>query len=1401
MIKKSLRSLLLFLLVMPFSQVYGFTVGNNASQFLTRLSPNEGLSQSYVNKTIQDDQGFIWIATNMGLNRYDGYQVQLIRGPHDIFTKGAISTLFLDQQGYIWVSILYSGLYRLDPKTLHSKQFFSGKFNPNSSAIAEVIKIIQADDHSLWLAISDQVMLLDINTGKLTHFLTLPSPGEIVRDLLADGDWLFCATSKGLYRINLTSKRVELIKHRPKNMTDDDSDNAKSLYKDKRLGLLVGTVNGLFSLTHYLDNNSHHIKAKQLLADLNVWQILPYQNKYLVATNKGLYHFNPITEQSQFILKFSDSRFQITDDNILNVFADRSANLWLASRSQGVLVWSPLTQRFQNISASTRIKLSHDDVWSLFQSNSRQGKQGYLWIGTDNGLNRLNLNNGEMRSYLVEQDSKAVTGEQVIRAIFANSQDDNLLWLVNDFGLKIFNKSTGLISTPFYTKRSKNIFKHKLVYGINVVDNERIFFFTDLGHYQYNSVTGEIKTLPSLNKLAPAILSWAFLGIIDADKNKVLLTTSGHLYRYNLLTEQVDLLYKSPHYQPQSYDYVDSWVIDKQNILWLAMTGEGLIGIDYQTLKEKYRFDTNSGLPTNNIYGLQQDQNNNLWFSSQMGLYRFDPKSHHIENYTANDGLLANEYNSFAYTKLADQRLVFGSTRGITLFSPKDFIVEDPQRSHYQVLLTGIQLFSDKAADQEKLIKTTKIELAYDDYGLKLHFSTLQFLQQKQTQYNIDLLGPAPLHFQHLMKNELLLSKLPPGDYQLSITAINPLTGTLSKPLQLNIHSSPAPWLSTIAKFSYALIIFFIASIFIKVRNDRRRELAIEHEKVRASQAQMLLFGKAFSQINDWLLILASNKKPITANKAFLDVFVVDKPRKVPSLKYFLQLLGEQKYQEFGEIISSIKPRGSWQGEEVIATPANQQHPVLIKINAIATTDKDEINYYVVVIADISVQKNAEEKLRHLAHYDYLTNLPNRKLILEKIAGTITEHQHSDEKAALFFIDLDKFKQVNDSLGHHIGDELLKYVADSLIANVKARDIVARQSGDEFMILIERFHHIDDLINLAQRINQCLVKPIKIGGNLINISSSIGIAIFPDDATSSTELIRKADLAMIHAKQAGRSQFQFFTPEMNAKAHRRLELERELIQSFNNNEFVNYYQPIVDCVEQKIIGFEMLMRWPHQNGMISPMEFIPIAEEIGLISQLTEQAVERVLQDQVKLQQLFPDCYISVNLSAIHILQHGLCEMLQGLLLKYQLPASALRLEITEGTLLVDKKTALKRLQELKEQGFKLLLDDFGTGYSSLTYLSQFPIDVLKIDQSFVRNLQTNPMNKAIIQAIVSLANSLTLSCVAEGIEDKEQLAYIRALGCQQIQGYYFSQPKPINDLICPTFWQSVAAKLTEISS
>ncbi|GAA61753.1 hypothetical protein P20652_3642 [Pseudoalteromonas sp. BSi20652] len=393
---------------------------------------------------------------------------------------------------------------------------------------------------------------------------------------------------------------------------------------------------------------------------------------------------------------------------------------------------------------------------------------------------------------------------------------------------------------------------------------------------------------------------------------------------------------------------------------------------------------------------------------------------------------------------------------------------------------------------------------------------------------------------------------------------------------------------------------------------------------------------------------------------------------------------------------------------------------------------------------------------------------------IEKAINNALEH---DTQCALLFIDLDKFKPVNDSFGHAVGDKLLCNVTERVTSILGNNAQLGRQSGDEFLVLIQNVESQESLRRVVKEISKELANRVIIEDFAINISASIGVALYPFDAVTPDILIRNADVAMMQAKQGGRNDFEFFSDKMNEQIKQKLLLENDLKDAARDNLFFNHYQPIIDIEAKTINGVELLMRWENNGQLVSPALFIPIAEETGLVTQLTEQALRRALVELKKLLNQNKLFYISLNLSPKHILKENITERLQLILAQAQISPKQLRLEITESILLEDKHKAANQLQKLKAAGFKLLLDDFGTGYSSLTYLSQFPINVIKIDQSFVNSIGVDKGDESIIKTILSLAENLELYCIAEGVETREQMMFLASAGCHVLQGYYFAKP------------------------
>ncbi|HEX9446574.1 MAG TPA: EAL domain-containing protein, partial [Dongiaceae bacterium] len=431
----------------------------------------------------------------------------------------------------------------------------------------------------------------------------------------------------------------------------------------------------------------------------------------------------------------------------------------------------------------------------------------------------------------------------------------------------------------------------------------------------------------------------------------------------------------------------------------------------------------------------------------------------------------------------------------------------------------------------------------------------------------------------------------------------------------------------------------------------------------------------------------------------------------------------------------------------------------------------------VVAVRDISERRATEERIRHMANHDALTGLPNRTLFQDRLAQAVARSKRGAATAAVLCLDLDRFKNINDISGHDVGDELLRQVGQRLANSIRADDTVARLSGDEFAVIQVGVAHPDGPAILADRLVKVLAQPFEIAGHQLVIGTSIGISLFPGDGEDDEELLRAADTALYRAKAAGRGTFRFFEAEMDIRLQERRHLERDLRQALANQQLDLYYQPLVDCQGVKVRGFEALVRWNHaERGFVSPADFIPLAEECGLITPLGSWVLRRACQDAMAWPS---DIIVAVNLSPVQFRQSDIAREILSVLEETGLPAHRLELEITEGVLIDDTQRVLSILSELKSAGVRLSLDDFGTGYSSLSYLQRFPFDKIKIDRSFIWEMEKNRDSMAIVRAVIALGRSLRITVTAEGVETQQQLALLRSEHCDQAQGFLIGRPQP----------------------
>ncbi|MBL7004252.1 MAG: EAL domain-containing protein [Gammaproteobacteria bacterium] len=545
----------------------------------------------------------------------------------------------------------------------------------------------------------------------------------------------------------------------------------------------------------------------------------------------------------------------------------------------------------------------------------------------------------------------------------------------------------------------------------------------------------------------------------------------------------------------------------------------------------------------------------------------------------------------------------------------------------------------------------------------------------------------------------------------------------------------------------------------------------------RIQDEQLRLAAAVYENTSEGVVITNLKAEIIDVNKAFSvisgyarDEVIGKNPNMLHSNKH-----DPNFYQEMWHAILSTD---QWNGEIWNRRKNGSIYPEWLSISSIKN-DNAQVTHYIGVFSDISEIKKTEEELYHLAHHDALTGLPNRLLLNEYLNQAIKRAKRKKTLIAVIFVDLDNFKNINDSFGHAAGDKLLKDVSSRLLNHVRDGDSVTRISGDEFIVVMEDIDREGDATNAAKKLISEFVKEFQIDSKTVSVTASLGISLYPQDGTDSVELLRNADSAMYLAKEDGRNTYQYYTKEMTANAFERVLLETSLRQAIDKNEFFLNYQPQIDFTNKNIIGAEALLRWSHPTlGIVSPAKFIPLAETSGLIIEIGDW----VLRTACKQAKSWLDSgiqfgRIAVNIAGLQIKRGNLVSKVCQILDETGLPAKHLELEVTEGFIMKEAESAIKQLEEIRKLGILLAIDDFGTGYSSLSYLKKLPIHKLKIDQSFVRDIPFDNDDMAISKAVIALGTSLGLTIIAEGVETQQQAEFLSSVGCHQAQGYLYSRP------------------------
>jgi diguanylate cyclase (GGDEF)-like protein/PAS domain S-box-containing protein len=1468
---------------------------------LDRITVEDGLSQASVMALAQDKQGYIWFGTENGINIYDGYTISSLAGPDNDFHKFSVNHIYVASDGLVWIALFDKGLYTYDPAS--NKYSLIIKSDPD------------ADERNIWRVVEDRK---NNDFWFVTENMALRyDPASKVISQRVDFSEYFGGLDS-LYNVSILNERIffssraglfvydQKLKQLIKLPSAEHSDLAGVNFSEAEGAKVfvvkfiaeryyIGTNDGVFSFSEssleaFLDGQTITLPYHIAIENVSVWELLIIDNRIYVATTSGLYRIDDNNHKSEFLFKFAEYFKSVADANVISLLADYNGQLWMGSQSSGVYRWDPKTEiittyTYDNLNKNS---LSNGNVNAITLAQDNQ-----LWVGTDEGLNLVDIEKNSIKRYLVDKKIKTAFTRSNINEI----EEDYLgrLWLSTGKGIVLFDSERKKIIQTTFPESTKELLKVKNGWATVKSLGDYVWMISDIGIHKIHAQTGEAERIKGLPEYFNSKYVWHIMKSFSNDPNDILLSTTDTLWQYNQLTKKLTQVYHQEGLSKEGYSYIDKWAQDSNGLIWLSYSEVGLLAISSDDYQLKYFFDEHNSILDVNVYGVQVDRADNIWVSSHGGVFRLRATDKHMRRFTKLDGFASSEFNAGAFHQLQDGQFAYGGISGVSLFDP---IALDSKNSsnNNTVSIVNVDTLSRPLNTPYTFPNNLQINLAHDDFGIRIDFSSFSYGHTESPIFKYGFVDD--VSFPETQQNFVIFPRLDSGEYTFQVQVKSVITGQYSRPALIRLNVSYAPWRSPLAYSFYAIVIISIIILWLRSRQLRQSELLEAHREVvyRENRLQLALsasnsdvwdwtadtdvifakrfvnelgyqsedyatsfshhvefihpndkaefvatwqifianadpegffectyrlkcsnadwtwyrdvgkivafdkaglpsrvtgsysnvteskvlqeraqyYGAAFEQTRDWVLIFDETFEVGRANKSMSDVF--GWTNEELTLSKGIPGISKSRIEHYRKLLPVILEQGYWRGEELIKTPNGKEYHVIINIS-VSTSIEHQKTLFICVYTDISAQKIAENELRIMANYDHLTGLPNRSMLLDRIEHATASSRRRKDSIALFFIDLDRFKQVNDSLGHECGDLLLKEVSKRLSMSLRADDTLARIGGDEFVALLERFRSANELAGIAQKFINLVQQPFKLNNNVVSIGASIGISLYPDDADDSEELFRNADVAMYHAKQLGRNNYQFFTEHMNKEAKLRLEKETNLKLAFTHEEFFNVYQPIIDAYTGKSVGAELLMRWRYNDIVVPPIEFIGLAEELGLIIPMTEQAIIRGFKQLKRWRVERPDFYLSVNFSAKHFSDKNLITSIKKQLSCFGLPANALKIEITESAFIFEPEKAIKTMHELNGMGVLLSLDDFGTGFSSLSYLKQLPLDIIKIDRSFIDGIGVEKTDEAIVDATLVLAKSLNMYCIAEGVETEEQLNYLVDRQCHYIQGYLYYKP------------------------
>lgn len=1440
--------------------------------YFKELTLRDGLSDLTILDIAEDHDGYIWVATITGLNRYSGYGIkQYLPSEDDKYSipSGQVRSLHVDTKGTLWVGTS-NGLARFDKNTDQFETIYIQGSENNSGFVGE---ITSSFDQTPTVAIDNSLFLWDENLQLLVPFsenLHLDSQIVSLHDE-ASRTWIGTADA-GLFIFDKTTETLYSALEA----------NPWSIHVPAKAISYITIIEGKYWLA--TDKGLFQVQANGIVRELysqrGSAENTPYvffafknQNQLWIGTDESLDIYDLNTQEFLSLGPATAGLTGLSQRYLLTYLKDSNNNIWIGSY-QGLFKYNSEEShtRVYSNQKSFQEKKDGNSIWGI-----KQDKDDTLWFVTQSeGLGRFDFETGKISYYITDRQET-----------FWDLAIDNqgYFWLATSEGIKVFRREKSkftLIASFFNDVFVDSIFDH---------DNSIWLLTEDNAIYSVNAaLLDEFLTSPETvsvteKHLVSGINSSSTIQYMD-ESHRLWITNGKSLVVYDTVTEEkiktIILEDKSDLRTVAIFPWRDSfWVLTSKNTL--LQINKVSLEILNQKVVDVERKGPMSAIPHNEI----------LWVATNDTIYAYDlAASKKVESFDLGQ-LGYNSFNEGAALKTSNEHVIFAGSTGFNRIKVnRPEIRSSSARPTQQPIILTTKIFGykteGKSGLQQKIIsaKHSNIELEYDESRFSIMFELVNPLFPDLVEYRYRLQGADGNWMDSEGGRNAQFNNIPFGSYTFEVQA-KEAGKSWSDTSTLDIKVGRPPWLHTGALAFYALIFVSILLLIFKQYQSRKQtQLAIREseerlkltlwssgdelwdwdvykgqvyrsntwgtldfpqDNIRTSTAydanihpndllrvqealkahlgnkteyyeltyraktfnnqwiwildrgkvvtrdhneqpvrmtgtlknihhlkeaeeQLNLFKRSIENISEGVFITDTNFKFISVNNAYCQYTGETRDQALASYLYFHQY--PEPFTE--EIKKTLRAKGNWFGEVESARINGEKFEMELNLDAVHN-EEGRISHFVGVFSDITSRKNTEKELLKLANTDPLTDLPNRSFFQASHQNLVRR----TEKHALLCLDMDNFKKINDSLGHQTGDVLIKQIAKRILRTTGKTATCYRLGGDEFSILLEDKSDIHTITHYAQGLLDTLARPFIINKQEFVLGASIGIAFYPEDGSSSQEMLKNADTAMYFAKNNGGNSYKFFSGEMNQNAVRQLQIENLIRQGIKDDLFSVFYQPKVDINSGKLVSMEALVRFEHPHkGIVSPGQFIPLAEQTGQIIEIGEQVLRKALTDTKRwVSEGIFSGRVAVNISAKQFELPDLDDRIIRILKEVGLSPLHLECEITEGTLMENPDEGLRMMERLREKGIHLALDDFGTGYSSLAYLKRFPLNTLKIDKAFIDDIDKSSVDRHMAAAIINIAHNLGLKVVAEGVEKESQLTILRRYECEMLQGFLYSRP------------------------